>query len=191
MTGYKEYLTYSLRSCVNAVLQMFFINCEAIWMRMQAFFILNSLLRKNTAVVGAGNEFWIYVLVWRLLPLPLKLMGQLENLSCLPWGLSIPKLLPSSIQLPVLLSPGPGALRLQGFVLELVTSQPYAFFLFISVAGVNVRNVFQESKQHIGSVCLDLLFASKLSYWILLIVYRSILWWWVEACCMWPVSHCC
>lgn len=46
----------------------------------------------------------------------------------------------------------PGVFRLQGFVLELVKSQPNAFFLFICVFGLNVRNGFQEPKQHIDSL---------------------------------------
>lgn len=49
---------------------------------------------------------------------------------------------PPSTQLPVLLSPETGAFRLQGFVLELVTSQISAFLPFTSVVGLNDRNVF-------------------------------------------------
>lgn len=52
------------------------------------------------------------------------------------------------MHLPVLLSLEAGVFRLQGFVLELVTSQLHAFLPFTSVVELNDRSVFEKSEQH-------------------------------------------
>ncbi len=50
------------------------------------------------------------------------------------------------MQLPVLLSLEAGVFRLQGFVLELVSSQLNAFLPFTSVVGLNDRIVFARDR---------------------------------------------
>lgn len=60
-----------------------------------------------------------------------------------------------STQLPVLLSLESGVFRLQGFVLELVTSQLCAFLPFASIVGSKDRNVF---------VRVRLLFVSSVTF---------------------------
>lgn len=45
--------------------------------------------------------------------------------------------------------------RLQGFVLELATSLPGAFFPFTSAVRLSGRSVLQESERHVGSICLS------------------------------------
>lgn len=98
------------------------------------------------------------------------------------------KLLPSSsIQLPVLLSLETEVFRLQGFVLELVTSRPSAFLPFTSVVRLNDRNVFSRvwatysenlslSKLSPVSVCIFCcsLYVMCWSQWVMLCLYCSL-----------------